>query len=101
MAKLKFAGQGVIYTKQAAVTVSTLAAGAEEELSISDSDAEVGDVIVASPSEAMDEAGLSISSVRVSAAGTIKVRISNQSGSALAGGANNLDYAIISDKSAD
>lgn len=98
MAILKLQGQGAIITKTAAVTVSALAAAAEEELTISDSDAEVGDVIVCSPSEAMDEAGLSISSARVSAAGTIKVRISNQSGSGLTGGENNLDYAIISDR---
>lgn len=98
MAKLKLQGQGAIITKSAEVTVSALAAAAEEELTISDSDAEVGDVIVCSPSEALDEAGLCIASARVSAAGTIKVRISNQSGSGLTGSTEDLYYAIISDR---
>lgn len=101
MSILRLAGQGLIKVTSASVTVSALAAGAEEELTISDSDAEVGDVVAVSPSEALDEAGLSVSSARVSAAGTIKVRISNQSGGSLTGSTEDLYYSILSARTSD
>lgn len=96
--RLKLGGQGIIIREDVEVTVSALAAGAEEELTLTVSGAEVGDVAVASPSEALDEAGLCISSARVSAANTVKVRISNQSGSGLTGSTEDMHVAIISDR---
>jgi len=97
--KLSLQGQGMIKHTAANITVSALAAGAEEDITISDSDAEVGDVVVASPVNAMAETGFAIVCAWVSANGSIKVRLSNVSGSSLTGGTNSLKYAIISNRS--
>lgn len=81
--------------KSASVTVSALAAAAEEDLTISDSDAAVGDVVVVSFDEAGMETGLCVCGAWVSAAGSIKIRISNvNAAAALAGGSRTVRYAI-------
>ena len=95
MPKLSFAGQGVLKVNSAAATVSALAAAAEEDLTISDSDATLGDIVLVSPSAAGAETGFAICAAWVSVAGTIKVRISNVSGSTLTGGSRTFSYALL------
>ncbi|NIO44970.1 MAG: hypothetical protein GTN36_05465 [Candidatus Aenigmarchaeota archaeon] len=87
-------GEGSRFYGSASVTVSALAAAAEEDLSITDTNAEVDHVVSVSFANAAMETGLSVSAAWVSAAGTIKVRISNQSGSGLTGGANTIYYTL-------
>lgn len=80
--------------RSASVTVSALAAGAEEDLTITDADAAVGDVIAVSFDDAGMETGMSIAGAWVSAAGSIKVRISNLHTSGLTGGSRTIRYVI-------
>lgn len=81
--------------KSASVTVSALAAAAEEDLTITDADATVGDVISVSFDNAGMETGMCVCGAWVSAAGSIKVRISNvNAAAALAGGARTIRYSI-------
>jgi hypothetical protein len=79
--------------RQRSVTVTALAANAAEVYTISDSQAEVGDVVLVSPNTA-PEAGWGLEAAWVSAAGTISVRARNHSASALTGGALVLNYAL-------
>lgn len=78
-----------------AVTVSTLAAAGEEDLDITITGAAVGDVIIVNPLEAAAEAGVSVSAVWISAADTLTIRVSNQSGSELTGSTANWNYTLI------
>lgn len=95
MANISFQGQGALKISSAAATVSALTDAAEENLSISDSDAAVGDIVLASLDDAGMETGLAVIGAWVSAAGTIKVRISNVKGSALTGGSRTVRYALL------
>lgn len=76
------------------VTVTALAAGAEETYTITDADAKLGDIIVASPAAGV-EAGWGITKAWVSADNTIKISASNFSGSGLTGGSLTIHYAIL------
>lgn len=86
-------GSSGVYGRQASITIAALAAGATGTYTFTDEDAELGDVVCCSPASA-PEAGVIIASARVSAAGTISVRIVNGSGDALTGGAQVLYYWI-------
>jgi histidyl-tRNA synthetase len=82
--------------RSASVTVSTLAAAAEEEYTITDADATVGDIIVCSFDNAGMETGMCICGAWVSANGTIKVRVTNvNAAAALVGGSRTLRYQIM------
>ena len=78
------------------VTVSALAAAAEEDIDVTISGAAVGDVVWVNPTEAAAETGLSISAAWVSAADTVSIRVSNQSGVGLTGSTENWNYVLIS-----
>ena len=97
--QLSLAGQGTIYVGSGSITVAALAAAAEADYTISDDNAVAGDVVLASPANAMAEQGFSLVAAWVSASGTVKVRVSNLGGAgaqgALVGGANTLYYALI------
>jgi hypothetical protein len=96
MASLSFQGQGSCKVTSASVTVTALAAAAEEEYSITDADAAVGDIVLASFDNAGMETGMNISGAWVSAAGTVKVRVSNVNAvAALSGGSRTVRYALL------
>jgi hypothetical protein len=80
--------------RSAAVTVAALTTNTAELYTITDADAEVGDIILVSPNTA-PEAGWGIECTYVSAAGTIKVRARNHSGDTLTGGSLTLNYQIV------
>ena len=89
-----YQGAGKRYVGSGSITISALAAGAEEDLTISDSNAEVTDVVCVSLANANMETGLGVIGAWVSAAGTIKIRFSNFSGGALTGGAATVYYSL-------
>lgn len=80
--------------RTATVTVAALTTNTDELYSITDADAEVGDIILVSPNTA-PEAGWGLECAYVSAAGAIKVRARNHSGSTLTGGSLVLNYQIV------
>lgn len=80
------------------ITISALAAGAEEELTIAVTGAAVGDHVIVTPNAAAPEAGVSFGLTWVSAADTVKIRVSNLSAGALTGG--NLSVAVLVIRSA-
>lgn len=77
--KLSLQGQGALYVGSGSVTTTALAAAAEEALTISDSEAAVGDVVHAHfDATAAGTAGTPvIARAWVSAAGTITVTVGN------------------------
>lgn len=81
------------YGRTSTVTVAALTTNTAEEYSITDADAEVGDIIIASPTTA-PEVGWGIEAAWCATAGTIVVRARNHSGSSLTGGSLILSYAI-------
>jgi len=76
------------------VTITALAAAAEEDLDIAITNVTVGDSVIVTPTEAAMETGVSISGAWVKANGTITIRISNQSGSGLTGSTETWDYLL-------
>lgn len=95
MAQLSFQGQGKLFIGDISVTVSALAAAAEEVISLSISDAAVGDIVVMTPPEAAIEAGLSVLRAHCSAAGTVKLKVGNDSGSGLTGSTESWKYCLL------
>lgn len=94
--RLSFEGQGSVFPGSASVTVSALTPGSSEDYSITDANAKVGDVIFASPSNAMAEAKFAIALAWCSTAGTVKIRGLNSGASGnLTGGANTINYCIL------
>lgn len=81
------------FGRSSTVTVAALATNTAETYSITDADAEVGDVINVSPQTA-PEAGWGVEAAWCATAGTIAVRARNHSGGSLTGGALVLSYAI-------
>jgi hypothetical protein len=78
------------------VVVATDAAAAEEDVTLTISGAAAGDSVILNPPNAAAEAGLSIALVWVSAADTVKVRLSNlNDAAALAGSTSNWSYLIV------
>ena len=76
------------------VTVSALAAAAEEDVTISEPRVRVGDVIVANTLSA-PATGLVILAAWVDAAGSIKLRLGNVAASGLSGGATNFRICVL------
>ena len=96
--KINFQGAGKLYMGSGSITVSALAAGAEEDLTISDSNAVVG-MVVSNPTllNAAMESNLAITGAWVSAAGVISIRIRNTHASnSLTGGATTAYYSLLS-----
>lgn len=75
------------------ITITAQTAGSTGTYTISDTDAFVGDVVSVSPASA-PEAGVVFASARVSADGTISIRIVNASAVSLTGGAQSFYYTI-------
>jgi protein involved in polysaccharide export with SLBB domain len=83
-----------MYRKTGSMTISALAAGAEEDITITDSAVRVGDVVTVTTTAA-PETGLAIITTWVTAAGTINVRISNLNAAvALTAGAVSVRYCV-------
>ena len=90
-----FQGKGKYFYGSGSITISSLAASAQEDLSISDSNAEVGDVISVTLANADMEDNLAVAAAWVSADGTIKIRIANlDTTNALTGGSATVYYTI-------
>lgn len=79
----------------ASVVVSALAAGAEEDISVTVTGAQVGDSIMFNPTIAAAETGLGIMACWVSAADTVILRVSNFHTNALAGSTANWPYLLV------
>lgn len=77
------------------VVVSALAAAAEEDVSVTITGAAAGDYVSVSPNNSAMETGLSIAAVWVSAANTVKIRLSNLNGSGLTGSTSDWTYYLI------
>lgn len=78
------------------VTVSALAAAAEEDISLTITGVAVGDYVDVIPPNSAAETGLAKALCWVSAANTVKVRISNlNAAAALAGSTANWTYVLI------
>lgn len=92
-------GTGTILTRvvkgTVSVTVAATAAAGEEDVSLTISGAAAGDSVFLTPANAAMETGVSIAAVWVSAANTVKVRISNLSGSGLTGSTSDWTYVLI------
>lgn len=96
--KLSLQGQGRIQVGTGSITTTALAAGAEEALTISDTEAAVGDLVIAHlDATAAGTAGTPIiARAWVSAAGTITCTVSNlHASAALDAGAKGVIYALI------
>ena len=78
------------------VTVSALAAAAEEQYSLSIADAAVGDIIIMNPPAAAAETGLAQILCYVASAGSVGLRVSNvNAAAALTGSTSNWSYCLI------
>jgi hypothetical protein len=78
-----------------AVTVSTLAAAAEEDIAVAVTGAALGDSVSVNPTVAAAETGLAVLGAWVSDADEITIRVGNTDGSALDGSTANWTYLII------
>jgi hypothetical protein len=78
-----------------AVTLAATAAAAEEDVSLTITGAAAGDIVIMTPLNASMETGVAIVAAWVSAADTVKVRISNVHSSGLTGSTQNWSYCII------
>lgn len=78
------------------VTLAATAAAAEEDVSLTITGAAAGDIVIMTPLDAAMETGVAIVAAWVSAANTVKVRISNvNAAAALTGSTANWSYCII------
>ena len=77
---LKAGSAGTLITKiekgTVSVTVSALAAGAEEDIDVTVTGAVAGDAVMVNPTEAAAETGLSVAAAWISAADTLSIRAS-------------------------
>lgn len=96
---LKVASTGTLLTQvlkgTVSVTVAALAAGAEADVSVTITGASAGDIILMTPLDASMETGVSVGAVWVSAADTVKIRMSNLYGSTLTGSTAAWSYCLI------
>lgn len=81
-----------IFSGTTSVTIAADAAAAEEDLSFNISGVAPGDLVVFSPLNASMETGVGAVAVWVSAAGTVKIRISNFKASGLTGSTQDWTY---------
>ena len=88
------AGIAIKQIKSAAisVTVSALADAAEEDISLTITGVAAGDLVLLAPINAAMETGLAVIGAWVSAANTVKLRVSNVKGSGLTGSTANWNY---------
>ena len=78
-----------------AVTVAADLAAAEEDISVTIAGAAAGDTVIMTPLDAAMETGVGVLAAWVSAANTVKIRVTNASGSTLTGSTANWQYCII------
>jgi hypothetical protein len=78
-----------------AVTLAATLAAAEEDVSLTIAGATAGDIVIMTPLDAAMETGVAIVGAWVSAANTVKVRITNVNGSTLTGSTANWQYCLI------
>lgn len=78
-----------------AVTISALAAAAEEDLDVTVTGAAAGDIVIVTPLEATMEAGVAILGSWVVSANTVTIRVGNTAGTSLTGSTTNFSYLII------
>lgn len=93
-------GTGTVITKMlkgtASVVVPNAAAAAEADISVTITGVAVGDSVTMNPPDASAETGLGVVLVWVSAADTVKVRITNLNASAaLVGSTSNWTYLVV------
>lgn len=85
--------QKAVKSGTVSVNPGTLAAGAELDISVTISGVAAGDIVQLMPPDAAMETGLGIVAVWVSAANTVKIRVTNLNAvAALVGGAQNWTY---------
>ncbi len=96
---LKVASTGTLLTKvlkgTISVTVAALTAGAEADVSVTIAGAAAGDIVLMTPLDASMETGVSVGAIWVSAANTVKIRMSNLHSSTLTGSTALWSYCII------
>lgn len=74
------------------VTISALSAGAEEDITLTISGVAPGDLVQLAPINSAMETGVAVAAVWVSAADTVKLRVSNLNGSSLTGSTASWNY---------
>ena len=97
---LKLGSGGTALTKwlkgTVAVTLAATAAAAEEDVTVTITGAAAGDIVLVTPLAAAMETGVAIIGAWVSAADTVKIRVSNvNAAAALSGSTSNFSYLII------
>ena len=90
-----FQGAGKLYVGSGSITIATLGAAAEADYEITESVAELTDVISVSLANADMETGVAVVGAWCSEAGKFKVRISNTHTGTLTGGTATVYYTII------
>lgn len=99
VAGIKVSSSGTTLTKilkgTVSVTLAATAAAAEEDVSLTISGAAAGDIVIMTPLNASMETGVGIVAAWVSAANTVKVRITNLHTSTLTGSTQSWSYCII------
>lgn len=88
--------QAMTYIKSGTISVNpeSVSANSSAETEVTISGAAVGDIVIMNVPASL-EAGLAYSGVRVSAANTVQVRLSNITGSGVDGDARDWTYTII------
>lgn len=89
-----------LYRAVGNITISALAAGAEEDLTLTVTGAAIGDHVIVSPAAA-PEAGVGFVLAWVSAANTVSVRVHNFGASGLTGGAQSVAALVVRSGAAD
>lgn len=97
---LALGSSGTVLTKwlkgTVAVTISALAAAAEEDITVTVTGAAAGDMVLVTPLAAAMETGVAVIGTWVSAADTVKIRVSNVNAAAgLTGSTTNFSYLVI------
>jgi hypothetical protein len=99
VASLRVSSTGTVLTKILKGTVSVVlaatAAAAEEDVSLTITGAAAGDIVIMTPLDASVETGVAVVAAWVSAADTVKVRISNLHTNTLTGSTAAWSYCII------
>lgn len=91
----QFHGYGRVYIGSGSITISNLSAAAEEDLTITDANVDVGDVVAVSLANADMETGVAIIGAWISADNTISIRISNVHSGSITGGAATVYYTVF------
>lgn len=86
---------GVSLKGTVAVTIAAGLAAAEEDITVTITGAAAGDIVMVTPLSTAMETGVGIAGAWVSAADTVKIRVTNLSASTLTGSTTNFSYLII------